>query len=78
MKKVYHNLIIVNLYSTHPKNCIIKTCLNIFGYENIFSKQYTDPNKPNNVSNGTINISAPPPITPALKPLIIPIIVKPR
>lgn len=30
---------------------IIKTCLNIFGYENIFSKQYTDPNKPNNLGS---------------------------
>ena len=36
------------------------------------------PKNPNNVSNGTIKISAPPPITPALKPLIIPIIVNPK
>lgn len=37
-----------------------------------------EPNKPKIVNNGTIKISAPPPTTPALNPLSIPIMVKPK
>ena len=36
------------------------------------------PNKPNNVNNGTIRISAPAPTKPAAIPLMIPVIVNPR
>ncbi len=29
----------------------VKTCLNLFGYENLFSKAYTNENKPNNLAS---------------------------
>ena len=37
-----------------------------------------DPSSPNTVSKGTINTSAPAPINPAAKPLMIPVIVNPK